>query len=195
MHNLTVFAEEKPRIYTLDGGTGSELERLGATMSNECWCGLAGWENPKILEDVHRSYIDAGAQIIIVNTFATSPIALATSLDPETIHQVNQDACKIGMKVKYEAPRPVAVAGSISHMIPYFDWNGKKICGTTPEHITEEVYIAGIQQQVAIFEENNLDVIFIEEQYEADRTEWDLKACVNSDLPIFLGIACKDVDG
>jgi hypothetical protein len=80
-------------------------------------------------------------------------------------------------------------------MIPYFDWNGKKICGTTPEHITEEVYIAGIQQQVAIFEENNLDVIFIEEQYEADRTEWDLKACVNSDLPIFLGIACKDVDG
>lgn len=195
MHNLPVFAEEKPKIFTLDGGTGTELERNGAIMSQKCWSGLAGWENPKILEDVHRSFVDAGAEIIIANTFATSPIAQSTSVDPETIQLVNQDACRIAMKVKHEANRPIAVAGSISHMVPFFEYDGKKICGRTPESVTEEVYIAGIKQQVQIFEENDLDVIFVEEQYEPDRTEWDLMATMDSKLPVFVGIACKDVDG
>jgi len=196
MHNLPVFADQKPRVFCLDGGTGSELERRGAIMSEKCWSGKAGFENAEILEAIHTDYVNEGAEIIICNTFATSSISLETEeLSPETVHRINDDACRIAMKVKKAATKPVAVAGSISHQIPYEEWNGKLICGMTPAHISEQKYVASIKQQVRIFEENKLDVIFIEECYEPDRTEWNLKACQGSKLPVWIGISCKEVDG
>jgi homocysteine S-methyltransferase len=196
MHNLPVFAGQPDRIFCLDGGTGSELERRGSIMSDKCWSGKAGFENPVILEEIHTDYLDNGAEIIICNTFATSSISLETEkLSPEVVHRINDDACKIAMKVKNAANKPVAVAGSISHSIPYQPWNGKLICGMTPDHITQEAYVGSIKQQVKIFEANKVDVIFIEECYEPDRTKWNLKACQGSALPVWVGISCKEVDG
>ena len=54
----------------LDGGIGTELERLGAPMDHEAWCAVALETHPQLVRDVHRSYIDAGADIITVNTYA-----------------------------------------------------------------------------------------------------------------------------
>ncbi|GIS88213.1 MAG: hypothetical protein CM1200mP18_09230 [Gammaproteobacteria bacterium] len=44
----------------LDGGIGTELERLGAPMDHEAWCAVALETHPELVRDVHRSYIDAG---------------------------------------------------------------------------------------------------------------------------------------
>ena len=63
-------------IVLLDGGTGSELEKRGATMDPEAWCGLATLKNVDILEGIHRDYIAAGADIITANTYASSRLML-----------------------------------------------------------------------------------------------------------------------
>ncbi len=65
---------EQPII--LDGGIGTELERLGAPMDHEAWCAVALETHPQLVRDVHRSYIDAGADIITVNSYATTRHAL-----------------------------------------------------------------------------------------------------------------------
>ena len=54
----------------LDGGNGTELERLGVRMDQEVWCARALVDFPEIVHQVHRRYIDAGADVITANSFA-----------------------------------------------------------------------------------------------------------------------------
>ena len=39
----------------LDGGNGGELERIGAPMDGQLWCGRCSVENPKLVAKVHDS--------------------------------------------------------------------------------------------------------------------------------------------
>ena len=73
--NLTDRLENR-EIILLDGGIGTELERLGVPMDHEVWCALALETHPNLVKKVHRSYIEAGADIIPVNSFASTRKAL-----------------------------------------------------------------------------------------------------------------------
>ena len=66
----------KGEIIFLDGGIGTELERLGAPMDHDAWCAVALETHPHLVKDVHRSYINAGADVITANTYAATKIAL-----------------------------------------------------------------------------------------------------------------------
>ena len=59
-------------LIILDGAIGTELERLGAPMHEEIWCGHALETHPELVSEVHRSYIAAGADIITTNTYTTA---------------------------------------------------------------------------------------------------------------------------
>ena len=61
-------------IIVLDGGTGTELQRRGAQMDPSAWCGPASLNNSELLTQVHLDYIDAGADVVTANTFASSPV-------------------------------------------------------------------------------------------------------------------------
>ena len=57
----------------LDGAIGTELERLGAGMDQEVWCARALADYPDMVHQVHRRYIDAGADVITTNSFLRHP--------------------------------------------------------------------------------------------------------------------------
>ena len=63
-------------IIVLDGGTGTEIERRGAPMSEESWCAAATLSHGNIVRAVHEDYIRAGAEIIAANTYGSSPFIL-----------------------------------------------------------------------------------------------------------------------
>lgn len=56
----------------LDGPTGSELERGGFQSHETLWTARAAELAPSLLYDVHRSYLDAGADLLTANTFRTT---------------------------------------------------------------------------------------------------------------------------
>lgn len=60
-------------ITILDGGMGRELHKIGAPFRQPEWSALALTEAPHFVEKVHRSYIDAGADIITTNAYAVVP--------------------------------------------------------------------------------------------------------------------------
>ena len=68
------------RIVILDGANGSELEKRGARMDRAGWCGPASITHPKILEDIHKDYIAAGAEVITTNTFSSARHVLEYSI-------------------------------------------------------------------------------------------------------------------
>ena len=55
------------KIYILDGAMGTMLQKAG--MSSDETTTHFGQEHPEILRDIHKQYIDAGADIIYAATF------------------------------------------------------------------------------------------------------------------------------
>ena len=100
----------------LDGGVGTEIQRLGTPMSTALWCAEANLTHPDVVRDVHADYIKAGADIIIANTFATSAL-LFNALDrDDELLAIDKSAVKIARDAA--KGHNVAVAGSMSTMRP-----------------------------------------------------------------------------
>ena len=60
-------------VTILDGGMGRELKRSGAPFRQPEWSALALIEAPDAVEEVHRGYCAAGAQVITTNSYALVP--------------------------------------------------------------------------------------------------------------------------
>ena len=103
-------------VILLDGGTGTELERRGVPMNADAWCGPAALGHRDILEAVHRDYIAAGAEIITVNSFATSPLMLGAAGLAEQFVDINRASVEAALRAR-EAYR-AGNGGRLAQRIP-----------------------------------------------------------------------------
>jgi len=76
------------RVLLMDGAMGTELQRAGIRES-ECY---EAWNltHPDKVRAIHQAYVDAGAEVLLTNTFQANPIRLANhglELQLEAIHQ------------------------------------------------------------------------------------------------------------
>lgn len=90
-------------VVLIDGATGTELEKRGADMNNEAWCGPATISNRKLLEEVHLDYIRASAEIITTNTYATSRLMLDPAGFGDRIEEIYRSACGAAMHARQRA--------------------------------------------------------------------------------------------
>ena len=99
----------------LDGANGSELEKRGAQMDRAGWCGPASITHPEILEDIHKDYIAAGAEVITTNTFSSARHVLEYSTFKDQTVAVNEKAMECAISARKNFPdKKVAIAGSLS---------------------------------------------------------------------------------
>ncbi|MCW8994263.1 MAG: homocysteine S-methyltransferase family protein, partial [Psychromonas sp.] len=83
----------------LDGGMGRELKRIGAPFSQPLWSAQALIESPQHVKQAHQGFIDAGAQIITVNSYACVPFHLGEELYEERGCELAEKAAKIARDV------------------------------------------------------------------------------------------------
>ncbi|CAG9537369.1 unnamed protein product [Cercopithifilaria johnstoni] len=73
-----LFAWEKIQI--LDGGFGTELEAAGYNVeNNSLWSAAALFDNPNLILQVHKRFIEAGSDIILTNTYQACINTMMTS--------------------------------------------------------------------------------------------------------------------
>ena len=119
------------RILVLDGAMGTMLQRYNFTEEDYRGERFKNWEHslkgnndllsltqPKAIEEVHRQYLEAGADIIETNTFSGTTIAMADYHMEELVYELNFESAKIARKVCDEftaknPSKPRFVAGSI----------------------------------------------------------------------------------
>ena len=71
---------------------------------------------PDVIEDIHRSYLDAGADIIETNTFGATPVVLAEYGLAHEARRINREAAALARRVAEAvstAEKPRFVAGSM----------------------------------------------------------------------------------
>lgn len=58
--------------HIIDGGLSTELERIGASFDGPLWTGRTLLECPELIQQAHRNFIDAGAEVIITSSYQIS---------------------------------------------------------------------------------------------------------------------------
>ena len=74
---------------------------------------MANQYHPDIVVDVHRSYIDVGAQMIHTNTFVASPLHLEMADPDADTAQIARLAAALARRAVEESCQDVYVAGSL----------------------------------------------------------------------------------
>lgn len=100
-------------LIILDGGTGRELNRIGAPFEQPEWSALALIEGPEFVSRVHQSYVDAGADVITTNSYAVVPFHIGEERFAARGHELAALAGKLARDVADAAPRKITVAGSL----------------------------------------------------------------------------------
>ncbi len=99
----------------LDGPTGTQLEAGGFVLHPTLWTAMAAETAPMLLADVHRRYLQAGAQAITANTFRTTAYAAAAAGVPMTqARRWTADSVAIARRVVAEFSTLRWVLGSLA---------------------------------------------------------------------------------
>jgi len=83
-------------VHVMDGAMGTELYASGVFV-NVSYDGL-NLETPDIVERVHRSYVNAGAEVIETNTFGANPVKLSSYGLADRTEEINRAAAELARK-------------------------------------------------------------------------------------------------
>lgn len=210
--------ELKSRILVLDGAMGTMLQRY--QFSEEDFRGsrfkdhfhplkgnndLLSITQPQAIEEVHRQYFEAGADIIETNTFSGTTIAMADYHLEDLVYELNYESAKIARKVADEftakkPKKPRFVAGSIG---PTNKTASLSPDVNKPEYraITfDELRIAYKQQAQALID-GGVDVLLVETIFDTLNAKAALFAIEevkeerNIDIPVMVSGTITDASG
>ena len=101
--------QQRPLL--LDGAMGTLLHARGIPL-DVCFDAV-NRDNPAVVADIHRAYIDAGADIIETNTFGANRFKLAEYGLQNEVVAINQAAVNVARRVIESSFKEVLLAGSI----------------------------------------------------------------------------------
>ncbi len=176
------------RRFLIDAATGTELERRGVEMDPAAWCGPSTLQHRSVLVDIHRDYVDIGAELITANTFASGPSMLrAAGYDDQHIAIVNAAVDAVREAIA-SSPHLVAIAGSMSHMIPVLPGTDvvDPSLGLVPPRFHEDCV-----RHATALADAGVDVLLLEMMYQPDRAAIVLDAARSTGLPVWFGISAR----
>lgn len=178
------------KLLLLDGATGTELQRRGASMHSEAWCATATLTHPDILLGVHRDYILAGADIITTNTFSTNRSMLEPAGLADKLREINTRAVRLALQARELAAvdRPVIVAGSMSHQVPVVAGHDFRDLEAIPN---KEVAAGNFREMADILAESGVDMILMEMMSDPDLALPAIEAAQATGLPVWVGLSAR----
>ncbi len=134
-----------------DGATGTNLFQAGLATGEapEVW----NFEHPDRIENLHRGMIEAGADIVLTNSFGGSRHRLKLHKWQDRVAEVNMTAARIARGVADTAGRPVVVAGSMGPTGELFQPLGA---------LTYEEGVEAFTEQAKALAAGGVDVLWIE---------------------------------
>ena len=103
------------RTRILDGGMGQELLAKGLISKGTLWSTSAILDEKfhQLLIDVHTSFINAGANVIVTNNFSSRKVRLIQNKVEDKFEYVNKKACELANKAREISKKNILIAGSL----------------------------------------------------------------------------------
>ena len=167
------------RVHVMDGAMGTELYASGVFV-NVSYDGL-NLETPDIVENVHRNYVNAGAEVIETNTFGANPVKLSSYGLADRTEEINRAAVHLARR---SAQKRALVVGAIGPL-------GIRIepLGPTSHEEAQEFY----HRQVDGLLEGGVDGFVLETFSDLNEMEQAFKAVRSrSPLPVICQVTVGD---
>jgi trimethylamine--corrinoid protein Co-methyltransferase len=170
-------------VLLADGATGTNLFNMGLTSgdSPELW----NETHPDRIRALHQSFVDAGADIILTNSFGANRRRLMLHGLEGRVHDLNRLAAENARAVADAAGRPVAVAGSVGPTGDLFAPLGP---------LTEDEAVEVFVEQIEGLKAGGVDVIWMETMSALEEIRAAAKAAAKVGLP-FTTTASFDTAG
>ena len=208
----------RERILVLDGALGTMIQKYN--LSEEDFRGARFVEKPgqmkgnndllcltapHVIQDIHRKYLEVGADIIETNTFNAQRISMADYHVEECCHEINLAAAKLARELADEYTRknpdkPRFVAGSVGPT--------NKTCSMSPDvnnpafrSITFDELAEAYQEQMEALLEGGVDAILIETIFDSLNAKAAVFAACEAmkkmerEVPLMLSITVSDTGG
>ena len=206
------------RILILDGALGTMIQKYNLTEeefrgarfveqpgqmkgNNDILCLTA----PHIVHDIHRKYLEAGADIIETNSFNAQRISMADYHVEDYCREINLAAAKIAREIADEytaknSAKPRFVAGSVGPT--------NKTCSMSPDvnnpafrAITFDELVEAYQEQMEALLEGGVDAILIETIFDSLNAKAAVYAATEAmdklgrQVPLMLSVTVSDTGG
>lgn len=100
-------------ITILDGGMGGEISARVAGAGHGLWSAKALLDAPEVVMDIHREYIEAGARIIITNTYSTIPHYLGKEGLADRFEELTRLGGQLAQRAVAASGKSALIAGSL----------------------------------------------------------------------------------
>ena len=206
----------KERILILDGAMGTKIQTYGLTEEDfrgdrfAHFTGQMKGNNdvlsltrPDVIADIHRQYLEAGADIIATNTFSSQRISQADYHLEEESYEIALEGARIARKEadKFSTEeKPRFVAGSMGPT--------NKTCSMSPDvsdpakrELTYDELLAAYEEQADALIEGGVDALLIETIFDTLNAKVAIDAVSRVmarrgiTLPIMLSVTVSDLAG
>ena len=167
------------RVHVMDGAMGTELYACGVFV-NVSYDGL-NLETPDIVENVHRNYVNAGAEVIETNTFGANPVKLSSYGLADRTEEINRAAVHLARRSAQSRALVVGAIGPLGIRI--------EPLGPTSREEAQEFY----HRQVDGLVEGGVDGFVLETFSDLNEMEQAFKAVRSrSPLPVICQVTVGD---
>ena len=146
----------------LDGSMSFPLEQLGYNLKNKLWTGMALISDPDIIKNIHKDYINAGADYISTSTYQVSYDRLKNmgyqSSEIKKVFQKSVDLVKEAIK-ESGSKKEIKIVGSFGPFASY-DPNASEYVGKY--NSTDDEIKNFHLNNINIIEETDLGIILYE---------------------------------
>ena len=214
MHPIHAAAAE--RILILDGAMGSLIQNYRLDEAGYRGARFATWgqpvkgnndllnlTRPDIIEDIHRQYLEAGADLIETNTFNAQVISMADYGMESLVREINVEGARLAKRAAdaLSSPdKPRFVAGAIGPT--------NRTLSLSPDvnrpayrNITFDELASAYQEQAEALMEGGVDVLLIETVFDTLNAKAALYAVQEAflqqgrELPIMVSGTITDASG
>ena len=202
------------RILVLDGAWGTMLQRQG--LSDADYRGerfrdhprevagdpdLLNLTRPDVVLDVHRAYLDAGADITTTNTFTATRIGQADYGLEEAVYELNLEGARLARQACDErGDGPRFVAGSLGPLNQTLSLS-PKVDDPAYRAVTFDYVRESYAEQVRGLVEGGVDLLLIETIFDTLNAKAAIVAArdvleeLALDLPLWISVTIVDLSG
>jgi methionine synthase I (cobalamin-dependent) len=171
MSTLATLLAERP-VLLADGATGTNLfdQGLESGMAPEIW----NVEHPERIRALYRSFLDAGSDILVTNSFGGTRRRLKLHNLHTRVHELNRIACELAGEEIARTGRKVVIAGSVGPTGDLFEPLGV---------LTYAEAVDAFAEQIAGLKAGGADVAWIETMSAAEEISAAIDAAVQVGMP------------
>lgn len=162
-------------VLLADGATGTNYFKAGLASGEppEFW----NVDHPERVTQLHQQFVDAGADIILTNTFGCTPHRLKLHNAQDRAYELAKRAAELARSVADKAERAVVVGGSVGPTGELFEPMGA---------LTKDAAIASFTQQLNGLRDGGADVAWIETMSSPEEANAAAEAAISVGLPYVL---------